>query len=67
MTVVQFPRAERASKADSVFPPIMAQEDIDTRGAAEQRRDLGGKIMNAVGWFLICLGALALLGFITGV
>lgn len=60
--VVTFDARKRASKAHDRFPPIVAQETIDTAEAAQQRRSLGVSIK----WCLITLGAMALLSLIMG-
>ena len=64
--VLQFAPRERRSNADSVFPPIIAQEDIDTQEADEKRRALVGKmgtyIRHGLIWAVIWVLVLAAIG-----
>jgi len=60
------PRGERLSNARDAFPPIIAQETIDTEEAAQQRQSLWSFLGVSIKWCLITLGLLALLGLIMG-
>jgi len=66
--VLQFAPRERRSNADSVFPPIIAQEDIDTQEADEKRRALVGKMgtyfRHTIVWGLIWLTIFFFIGLL---